>query len=75
MKCVLRDMVARDTTSGAGKILALVALVVGPFPNLDCIAFPFLVAAKNAIPLLNSTYIRSAHLDLPCFWLSLHSRR
>ncbi|MED5344009.1 MAG: C4-dicarboxylate ABC transporter, partial [SAR324 cluster bacterium] len=59
------DTGARDTTSGAGKILALVALVWSLFQIWIASPFPYLVA--DWIPLLNSTHIRSAHLGFAMF--------
>ncbi|MDP7405852.1 MAG: TRAP transporter permease, partial [SAR324 cluster bacterium] len=59
------DTGARDTTSGAGKILALVALAWSLFQIWIASPFPYLVA--DWIPLLNSTHIRSAHLGFAMF--------
>ena len=59
------DTGARDTTSGAGKILALFALVCSLFQIWIASPFPYLVA--DWIPLLNSTHIRSAHLGFAMF--------
>ena len=59
------DTGARDTTSGAGKILAPVALVWSLFQIWIASPFPYLVA--DWIPLLNSTHIRSAHLGFAMF--------